>query len=197
VTNASPTLLDPSTTALADSEAPTEFVRLRDGSSVTIRPASGRDEPQLRAFLEGLCLKAQRMRFFTGAPNIASAAHLTAAVDATHYGLLAHDEFGVLVGHATYVTLDDPTRAEVAVEVADHLHGRGLGTILIERLAAVAEQCGITHFVAEVLAENHAMLDVFREGFDARVLRHEGVEGRVEFFTSRWRLARERFETTT
>jgi hypothetical protein len=51
--------------------------------------------------------------------------------------------------------------------------------------------------VAEVLAENHAMLDVFREGFDARVLRHEGVEERVEFLTPGWRLARERFETTT
>ena len=194
MTSASPTLLDPSTGALADSEAPAaELVRLRDGSSVTIRPASGRDEPQLRAFLEGLCLQAQRMRFFTGAPNIASAAHSTAVVDATHYGLLAHDELGVLVGHATYVTLEDSTRAEVAVEVADHLQGRGLGTILIERLAAVAEQRGITHFVAEVLAENHAMLDVFREGFDARVLRHGGVEQRVEFLTSGWRLAHERF----
>jgi hypothetical protein len=39
--------------------------------------------------------------------------------------------------HALYVQLDR-TRAEVAVEVADHLHDRGLGTIFIERLAAVA-----------------------------------------------------------
>ena len=85
------------------------------------------------------------------------------------------------------------TRAEVAVEVADHLHGRGLGTILIERLAVVAEQRGITHFVAEVLCENRAMLDVFREGFDGRVVRREGPEERVEFLTAGWRLARERF----
>jgi len=103
----------------------------------------------------------------------------------------------VPLGHATYVTLEDPTRAEVAVEVADHLHGRGLGTILIERLAAVAEQRGITHFVAEVLSENRAMLDVFREGFDARVLRREGFEERVEFLTSGWRLAHKRFDPNT
>jgi hypothetical protein len=37
------------------------------------------------------------------------------------------------------------------------------------------------------------MLDVFREGFDARVVRHDGSEERVEFLTSGWRLARERF----
>jgi len=127
---------------------------------------------------------------------MASAAHLAAAADAEHCGLIAHDEMGVLVGHATYVKLDE-TRAEVAVEVADHLHDRGLGTILIERLAAVAETRGITHFVAEVLSENQAMLDVFREGFDAHVLRREGCEERVEFLTSGRRLAHERLGPNT
>ena len=169
-----------------------EFVRLRDRSSVAVRPGGKRDEPALRSFLAGLCLEARRLRFFTGATNISSAAHLAAATDAKHYGLIAHDETGVLVGHATYIQLDEK-RAEVAVEIADHLHGRGLGTILIERLAAIAEERGITHFVAEVLSENRAMLDVFREGFDARVVRHDGSEERVEFLTSGWRLARERF----
>ena len=162
MTSASPTFLDPGTAdgRLADIEARpnpsacAELVRLRDGSSVTVHRASARDEPQLRSFLEGLCLQARRLRFFTVAADLASAAHQAAAADAEHCGLIAHDELGLLVGHATYVALDDPTRAEVAVEVADHLHGRGLGTILVERLAAIAEQQGITHFVAEVLCEN-------------------------------------------
>jgi GNAT superfamily N-acetyltransferase len=185
--------------AVADDEdlAHVELIELRDGSLVTIRQASSKDEPALRSFLEGLCLEARRLRFFSGAANMASAAHLAAAADVEHYGLLAHDELGVLVGHAIYVTLEDPTRAEVAVEVADHLHDRGLGTILIERLAAVAETRGITHFVAEVLSENQAMLDVFREGFDARVLRREGYEERVEFLTSGRRLSHERFSPNT
>jgi GNAT superfamily N-acetyltransferase len=180
-----------------DAPAEAELVRLRDGSSVTVRCASTLDEPALRSFLEGLCLEARRLRFFSGAANISSAAHLAAAADEEHCGLIAHDELGLLVGHAIYVTLEDPARAEVAVEVADHLHGRGLGTILIERLAAIAEQRGITHFVAEVLSENQTMLDVFREGFDARVVRHEGPEERVEFLTSGWRLAHKRFGPNT
>jgi hypothetical protein len=46
--------------------------------------------------------------------------------------------------------------------------------------------------VAEVLPENRAMLDVFRDGFDAHVAFHEGIDT-VEFPTSTWRLARERF----
>jgi GNAT superfamily N-acetyltransferase len=168
-----------------------ELVRLRDGSSVTVRPATAHDEPELRSFLSKLCLEARRLRFFTGAADIAYAAHLAAATGADRYGLIAHDQAGALVGHATYAQLDE-TRAEVAVEVADHLHGRGLGTILIERLAAVAEEQGITRFVAEVLPENRAMLDVFRDGFDAHLACHDGTDA-VEFPTASWRLARERF----
>jgi len=158
---------------------------------VTICALSPGDEASLEAFLTGLCPNSLRLRFFTGGANIASAARWAAGTPADRYGLLAHDEAGVLVAHAVYVQLDE-TRAEVAVEVADHLHGRGLGTILMQRIGAVAQERGITHFVAEVLPENRAMLDVFRDGFDAHVALREGIDT-VEFPTSAWRLARERF----
>jgi GNAT superfamily N-acetyltransferase len=168
-----------------------ELVRLRDGPSVTVRTVGQGDEVQLRVFLMDLCANSRRLRFFTGAADVATAAHWAAGTPTGRYGLLAHDEIGVLVAHAVYVQLDQ-TRAEVAVEVADHLHDRGLGTVLLERLCAVAEQRGITQFVAEVLPDNQLMLDVFRDGFDAHVAFHEGTET-VEFPTSSWRLARERF----
>lgn len=169
-----------------------ERVLLRDGSSVRIRSVTPEDEPALRAFLQGLCLEARRLRFFSVAANIVGAAHVGASADAQHCGLVALEDTGALLGHAVYVQLDR-RRAEVAVEIADRLHGRGLGTILVERLAMLAERRGITYFVAEVLCENRAMLDVFRDGFDARVVRHDGPEERLEFPTSSWRLARERF----
>jgi GNAT superfamily N-acetyltransferase len=192
MTSASATVPGPTASFSSDGQSETEVVKLRDRSCVAVRAAGAADEPALRSFLRGLCLEARRLRFFSAAVSMTTAAHLASATDETHYGLVAHDEAGVLVGHATYVQLDE-TRAEVAVEVADHLHGRGLGTILIERLAIVAERRGITQFVAEVLCENRAMLDVFREGFDARVVEHAGPEERVEFPTSAWYLARERF----
>jgi len=166
---------------------------LRDGSLVTIRQVAKDDETPLRVFLGDLGAEARRLRFFGGAIDTVKAAHWAADPVTDRCGLVAHDETGMIVGHAVYAPLD-PKRAEVAVEVADHLHGRGLGTILIERLAVIAEQRGITHFVAEVLCENRAMLEVFREGFDARVVRHEGPQEQVEFLTSGWRVAHERFD---
>jgi len=120
------------------------------------------------------------------------AAHLTAAAGADRFGLVVHDEAGLLVGHAVCIQMDE-ARAEVAVEVADRMHGLGLGTILIERLAAVAEQRGVTRFVSQVLPDNRAMLDVFRDGFDAQLSFRDGADT-VEFPTASWRLARGRFD---
>ncbi|MHB8233161.1 MAG: GNAT family N-acetyltransferase [Solirubrobacteraceae bacterium] len=170
-----------------------ERVLLRDGRAVTIRQTAATDETDLRVFLGGLCLTARRFRFFTAGVDLDTAAHWAAAASDGRLGLVAHDEQGALIGHAVFIRLDDD-RAEVAVEVADRLQGDGLGTILIERLAAIAETQGISQFVAEVLPENRAMLEVFCDGFDADVRLRDGVDT-VEFPTATWRFARERFET--
>jgi L-amino acid N-acyltransferase YncA len=171
-------------------------VRLRDGSRVWIRPVRTDDAPTLREFLGELCPEALRLRFFSGAIDLDKAAHWATHPATGFYGLIAQDENQRIVGHALYAQLAEE-RAEIAVEIADRLHGCGLGTILIERLAVIAEQRGITHFVAETLCENRAMLDVFREGFDARVVRHDGPQERVEFPTSGWHLAYQRFHSNT
>lgn len=166
------------------------IVQLRNGSTVTIRPATSKDEAALRAFLMALCPESRRLRFFTGAADLGLAAHWAADIGADRYGLVALDEAGTLVGHALYVQLSTLC-AEVAVEVADRFHGLGLGTILVQRLAAAAERRGIVSFVAEVLPDNRAMLDVFRDGFDAHV-RLRGGTDTVAFPTAAWRLVRER-----
>jgi GNAT superfamily N-acetyltransferase len=193
VNGASSTLLDTGVAVADHSPSEAELVCLRDGLLVTIRPVCEDDETPLWTYLSNLGAEARRMRFFSGAADVVEAAHWAADLAPDRYGLVVQDEAGTIVGHAVYIQLKDPRRAEVAVEIADRLRGRGLGTILIERLAAIAERRGITYFEAEVLCENHAMLDIFREGFDARVIRHAGPEESVEFLTAGWRLARERF----
>jgi GNAT superfamily N-acetyltransferase len=171
------------------------MMRLRDGSPVTLRPVRANDEPRLWSFLSGLCPEAQRLRFFTGAASIDFAAHLAASTGEDRFGLVASNAAGTIVGHALYVRLS-ATRAEVGIEVADHLHGRGLGTMLIRELAAVAKTHGVTHFTAQVLPENREMLSVFRDGFDARIDFRHGIDA-VEFETADGRLAGERLAAGT
>ena len=52
--------------------------------------------------------------------------------------------------------------AEIAFVARDDQQGRGLGSILLEHLAAAARENGLRRFEAEVLAENHSMVRVFR-----------------------------------
>jgi GNAT superfamily N-acetyltransferase len=176
---------------MRDAPATAERVRLRTREVVEIRELRADDEPRLRRFLDGLCLEARWLRFFTPAIDLERMAHTVAATGPGRLGLLALDRAGDVVGHALSIELGGK-RAEVAVEVADRLHGAGLGTILVERLAQRAEQRGLTTFVAQVLPDNRAMLDVFRDGFDARVAVAAGVDA-VEFPTSAWRLAHARY----
>ena len=93
-------------------------------------------------------------------------------------GTLAGAEGPRVVAVATYDRLRDPARAEVSFAVADELQGRGIGTRLLEQLAAIAGSHGIGRFVAVVLPENVRMLGVFRDaGFDvARRLEQGTVE---------------------
>lgn len=165
--------------------------QLRDGRVVSIRGVRAADEPALHAFLDALCLDARRLRYFTAAVDLAGMARWGVAMGSDRLGLVALDGNGAIVGHAVAIELGEG-RAEVAVEVADDMHGDGLGTILIERLAQEAERRGTHTFVAEVLPENRAMLDVFRDGFDAHVEVQGGVDI-VELPTSAWRLAGQRF----
>jgi GNAT superfamily N-acetyltransferase len=60
--------------------------------------------------------------------------------------------------------------------VADRYQGQGLGTVLLERLAAAGGCCQFYRFVPDVLVGNHRMLDVFRDaGFPEEVTLDDGV----------------------
>ena len=150
-----------------------EDVVLRDGSTLRLRVPTAADEAELIDFFQAMSPDSRYLRFH-GATMID---HKTVAgaleTDWSARGSLLGEfagEGGAMspVALATYVRLHDPRRAEVAFAVADELHGRGVGTRLLERLAAHASEVGIDEFVAEVLPQNGAMLRVFDDaGFES------------------------------
>ena len=66
-----------------------------------------------------------------------------------------------IIGVGRYERLTNPDAAEVAFVVADQWQGLGVGPILLRQLTDCARVVGIRRFVAETLAENHHMLDMF------------------------------------
>jgi len=161
-------------------------VILRDGSTLRLRAPVQDDAGALAAFFTGLSERSFYQRF-----------HGSRAVDDE---LLEHfldpdwDDRGVLVGTVAgaggderivavgeYDRLRDPSAAEAAFAVADERQGHGIGTRLLERLAALAAEQGVERFVAEVLPDNRAMLGVF-EGAGLEVTRElDGGEFEVCF----------------
>jgi RimJ/RimL family protein N-acetyltransferase len=162
-------------------------VVLRDGSTVHVRPVRAGDAPAVERLLHGLSDWSRWLRFFSCYPDLARAVRWATEVDYDHrYGLVATTGGdGRVVGHAGFERLPDhPERAEVALEVTDAMQGRGLGTILLGQLAEAAHEVGVEVLDAEVLPENHQMIEVFRDsGFPVRTHTLPGVL-LVEFPTS-------------
>ncbi|WP_043603595.1 MULTISPECIES: GNAT family N-acetyltransferase [Protofrankia] len=137
---------------------------LRDGGIVHLRLVTDDDEAALRSLHEGLSPRSAYLRFFTAARVAATwyVDHLVRA-PALDHGALAAVAGGRIVGVAGYERLDDPADAEVALAVEDAQQGRGVGTLLLEHLAAYARGRGIRRFVADTLDENDLMLRVLTD----------------------------------
>lgn len=90
--------------------------------------------------------------------------------------VVRHDDGGEeIVGGGRYIVLQ-PGRAEAAFSVVDQFQGRGLGTVLLRHLAAIARDAGLHEFVAEVLPDNTPMLEVFEHsGLPMASRREPGV----------------------
>src|SRR4051794_3235188 len=136
---------------------------LRDGTYVAVRPQTPEDRPLLADFFAALSPLSRYQRFFTGMPPRLPKRMLDALSDVDghrHVGIVAVRDDRIL-GAARYLRrAESPSVADVAFTVADELHGRGLGGMLMRELQAHARRRGVTRFVFETLATNDASLTV-------------------------------------
>jgi GNAT superfamily N-acetyltransferase len=144
-----------------------EFVRkrttdvvLRDGTRVRLRPIVPDDKQRLIEGFQRLTPESRYRRFMGAIDTLTDRQlrYLTELDYVDHYaevaiGIDEPDQPGL--GVARYVRLkDEPAVAEAAVAVIDDHHGRGLGTLLLDAIGAVALENGITRFRAFVLQDN-------------------------------------------
>ena len=145
-------------------------VVLRDGESLLVRAIRSDDKPLLSDLFQRMSPRSIRHRFM-GAKTSLSAdelAYLTEVDFRSHVALAAISRRGGverIAGVGRYIWTDPRGEqpAEAAFAVADADQGRGIGTILLEHLAAIAAARGVTSFQADVEADNVAMMDVFED----------------------------------
>jgi len=163
-------------------------VLLRTGSAATLTPLTQDDNAAVAAFVASLSPTSRSDRFGAAVDTSRSLALPDAYDPSTGVALGVWSGVGRtrhLVAVGSYaVDGATPGRAEVALAVGDAEQGLGLGTVLLERLSAIASAAGIGTLAAFVRSGNEAILDLVRAGGFSRVERRRDGTVEVELSTT-------------
>src|SRR6476620_3294388 len=159
--------------------APVEWeadVVLRDGTVAHIRPIAPDDADGIRQFHSRQSAESIYLRFFAPLRELSDRdVYRFTHVDHHDRVALVATLDGEIIGIGRYDRIE-PGSAEVAFNISDHYQGKGIGSVMLEHLAAIAREQGITRFVAEVLPQNRKMLTVFKEaGYEVKHHIEDGV----------------------
>lgn len=145
-------------------------VVLADGGTVHIRPILPSDAETYLRFFHRLSRETRFYRFFSPKSRLSDdEVRFFTTVDFTSRLALVALVGGEIVAVARYDRLDDREvgphgpDAEVAFTIDDLHQGRGLGTLMLEYLAAAGRENGIGRFVAQTLPDNRRMIRVFHD----------------------------------
>ncbi|MGZ4431666.1 MAG: bifunctional acetate--CoA ligase family protein/GNAT family N-acetyltransferase [Gaiellales bacterium] len=161
----------------------TRDVILRDGRTLRLRPPGPADATAVAEFFDSLSEHSRYLRLHGTSRDTEELMRTHVEADgvdrAALVATLTDGGRPAVVAVASYDRLRDPAEAEVAVAVADEHQGRGIGTRMIEQLAAIGRRSGIRTFVADVLSEDGPMVRVFNDmGFEVS---RSTSPGQVEF----------------
>jgi acetyl coenzyme A synthetase (ADP forming)-like protein len=137
---------------------------LSDGRVVQVRPIEPSDADRLLRFHQSLSPETTRLRFFAVHPYLSDAeVSRFTTVDHHHREALVALVDDELIGVARYDRMPGTSDAEVAFVVTDAWQGSGVGSLLLEHIAARARTEGLTRFVADTLSDNRRMQRVFAD----------------------------------
>ena len=151
---------------------------LDDGSTVEIRAQRPDDKQAILSEVEHASPETLYHRFFAVKRTLSEKEeHFFFDVDFVGHVVLvavarANGRTRV-VGGCRFVVIQ-PGKAEVAFSVADDYQHHGLGSALMRQVIPIAREAGVKEFVAEVLADNSAMLGVFEHRGLITTTRREG-----------------------
>lgn len=133
-----------------------------DGGTVHLRPIRASDADQMVAMHARTSARTRYLRFFGPYPRIPQK-DLIRFTNVDYRDRVAFVLFlgPDMIAVGRYDRYPGTDEAEVAFLVEDAHQGRGLGSVLLEHLAAAARENGVRRFAAEVLAENGRMVRIF------------------------------------
>jgi acetyl coenzyme A synthetase (ADP forming)-like protein len=167
-------------------------VLLKDGSRILLRPIKRDDVDRWLDFISRLSHRTLYLRFHSVPKLGREDAIRFCSVDYDNaFAFVAEmirDQRRNIIAIGRYYRIPDKPTAEAAFVIEDDYQGKGIGTKLMEWLANVARDNGITTFEASVLAQNREMMNVFKDyGFHV-TSEYEEQTYRVTFPLARTKL---------
>lgn len=166
--------------ALYQDSAAQGRIILKDGSTATIRFSQPADSAEVATFFQRLSAESRRRRFFSESkPGMDMISALCDSSNPRQQATLlvsrVTDGTPRIIATGSYIAHDQKT-AEFAVAVDDAFQGKGIGSLLLERLSVIAVSNGFIHFLAITSPNNQAMLDTFRHsGFELKEQTRDGL----------------------
>jgi acyl-CoA hydrolase/GNAT superfamily N-acetyltransferase len=141
---------------------------LKGGTEVLLRPTRATDESAMKDLFYNLTPEDIYTRFFTNLKSLTSerAQHLCSVdyeKEMAFAAVVGDWEEETIVGSGCFYVDPSTNLADVAYMIHPDWQGKGLGTVLQQRLMEYARGLGLRGFTADVLAENEKMLAVFEK----------------------------------
>ncbi len=149
-----------------------EHVLLKDGQGILLRPAISDDVPLVESFMKRVSKESLRMRFMVSMNEVPHAViEDLCNGDFVESGCLlaisSKETEPRVIGLGNFIGMGNNRLAEVAFMTEESYQGKGISTLILERLAGLAAAQGYVDLEAEVLPDNRAMLGVFKSsGFN-------------------------------
>lgn len=154
-------------------------IKLKNGKTMSVRPLLPSDEIGHRNFLYSLEERTIYLRFFHNIHVFSHQmaqkhwANLDYRKNISMIGVVRNKGDKQIMAMGTYAEVDSDT-AEIAFLVHEDFQGMGIASYLLQELEKIALCNGYREFTATVLAENTAMLHVFKKRYPkARIINQE------------------------
>ncbi len=140
---------------------------IRDGEEITIRPSKPIDERRIQEHYYNLERSDVQRRFFHdkasfGRKDVETASQIDYIKDLSLVAVVGEFGFGRIVGVGEYMLLVDTNMAEVAFSISSDYQGKGIGKLLIRKLARAARDNGISGLIAYTSPHNKGMISLFK-----------------------------------
>jgi len=158
-----------------------ENVLLKNGQGIVIEPAKPDDIPCVESFMNRVSRESLRMRFMAAVSQVSlnvikDLCKSDFKINGCLLAKTTDDTGSKVIGMGNYFAVGNSNSAELALLIEDKYQGRGIGTLLLERLAGLAAANGFVEFEAEVLSDNRPMINVFKSsGFQTHQVWDSGT----------------------